>query len=343
MRKKIIILLIAIVIFGGVTVLLFLKPSSQLPQNNQANNSQLIIAGDQQDQIQPLHPMSIESLRKGDYPGGDFVIEEKLPNGTNYAQYIASYKSEGLKIYGLLTVPMTQKPEKGFPAILFIHGYIPPKQYSTTGNYPTYQARLARSGFVTFKPDLRGHGKSEGEPVSAHFSEKYVVDTLYALEYLKRYSDVDAQRIGYWGHSNGGEIGLRVLVVSPDIQAASLWAGVVGSYEHMFETYNHKIPFLNNVSSTDLVVQNGFPSQNRAFWKQLDPYFYLQDITAPLELQHGTNDQSVPVELSIRLKEAMEQAQKPVQYYEYKGDDHNISKNVETAFQRTITFFRENL
>ena len=94
---------------------------------------------------------------------------------------------------------------------------------------------MARSGFVTFKPDLRGHGNSGGAPVSAHYSEKYVVDTLYAIEYLKNQEDVNRQRIGYWGHSNGGEIGLRVVVVSSDIKAASFWAGVVGSYEDMYE------------------------------------------------------------------------------------------------------------
>lgn len=145
-----------------------------------------------------LHPMSIKYLRSQEFSGGDFVIEKQLANGTNYKQYIASYRSEGLKIYGLLTVPLAPKPEKGFPAILFIHGYIPPREYSTTGNYPTYQARLARAGFVTYKPDLRGHGDSEGEPVSAHYSEKYVIDTLSALDSLKKYVEVDPLRIGYW-------------------------------------------------------------------------------------------------------------------------------------------------
>jgi len=290
-----------------------------------------------------LHPMSIESLRSGEYPGNDFVIEKELANGTNYKQYIVSYQSEGLKIYGLLTVPLGVKPENGWPAIIFVHGYIPPKQYSTTGNYPTYQARLARAGFVTFKPDLRGHGNSEGEAVSAHYSEKYIVDTMYAISYLKNYQDLDADRIGYWGHSNGGEIGLRTILISDDIKAASLWAGVVGSYQDMFETYNYKIPFLRNVTSTDLVIEHGLPSENEEFWSQIDPYTFLGDIDIPVELQHGTADESVPVELSISLKNKLEELGKDVVLYEYKGDDHNISGNVGPAFERTINFYKENL
>ena len=190
------------------------------------------------------HPMAITSLRQQSYPGGNFTIEQTLSNGTNYQQHIASYQSEGLKIYGLLTIPTTPKPEGGYPAILFIHGYIPPEQYSTINNYPTYQATLARSGMVTFKPDLRGHGNSEGAPVSAHYSEKYTIDTLNALAYLKNNQDVNPNRIGYWGHSNGGEIGLRTILITKDIKAASFWAGVVGSYQDMFETHIDNIPFL---------------------------------------------------------------------------------------------------
>ncbi len=290
-----------------------------------------------------LFPMSIESLRQRSYPGDAFTIEETLPNGTDYQQYRVSYRSEGLKIYGLLTIPLTPKPESGYPAILFIHGYIPPKQYSTTGSYPTYQATLARSGFITFKPDLRGHGESEGEAVSAHFSEKYTVDTLYALSYLKKYPDVDPNRIGYWGHSNGGEIGLRVLVISPDIKAASLWAGVVGNYKDMFETYNDQIPFLQNIRETPLIRENGLPTENPEFWGQLDPYSYLEGITTPVQLQHATGDASVPITLSQHLNEELKKAGKNVEYFEYIGDDHNIGNNSGKAWQRSIEFFRKNL
>ena len=294
------------------------------------------------DEVKEKHPMEIDVLKSRDYTGGDFVIERTLDNGTNYKQFVVSYLSEGLKIYGLLTVPLSTKPANGFPAIVFIHGHIPPKQYSTIKSYPTYQARLARAGFITFKPDLRGHGNSEGEPSSAHYSEKYVVDTMYAIFVLKKYKDTDSNRIGYWGHSNGGEIGLRIVVISPDIKAASFWAGVVGSYKDMWETYNTKIPFLRN-RNNPLIDEYGLPSANPDFWNKIDPYSYLNDITIPIQIQHGTADKSVPIELSIHLRDELKKINKQVEYFEYIGDNHNISNNVNIAFQRDIEFYKKNL
>ena len=287
-----------------------------------------------------LHPMAIESLRQREYPGGEFVIEQTLPNGSNFKRYLASYQSEGLKIYGLLTVPEAKKPEGGFPAILFVHGHIPPRMYSTINSYPTYPNYLSRNGFVMFKPDLRGHGNSEGEPSSAHYSHEYVVDALNALAYLKKHSDVNPERIGYWGHSNGGEIGLRAVLVDEDIEAASFWAGVVGSYEDMFETYIEDIPFLR--SENRLTEQYGLPSTTPSFWEKIDPYAYLDEIRIPIELQHGSNDKSVPVELSLSLKKALEDAGKRVEYWEY-FDDHNIGANSSRAWQRSIDFFHKYL
>ena len=53
----------------------------------------------------PISPLSIQYLREQEFPGSDIVIEQTLAPGSNYDRYYASYFSEGLKQYGLLTVP----------------------------------------------------------------------------------------------------------------------------------------------------------------------------------------------------------------------------------------------
>jgi hypothetical protein len=70
--------------------------------------------------------MSILAARQTPHPGSPITIVETLEPGVNYSRYIAYYESGGLKIYGLLTKPFGKRPEGGWPAIAFNHGYIPP-------------------------------------------------------------------------------------------------------------------------------------------------------------------------------------------------------------------------
>src|SRR6185436_7260660 len=150
------------------------------------------------------HPMSIQALRNGMYPGSDIVIQQELDRGANYRRFYTYYLSEGLKIYALLTVPDGEPPAGGWPAIVFNHGYIPPDVYRTTERYIAYVDLIARSGYIVFRPDYRGHGNSEGEAQGAYNSPDYVVDVLNAVASVKRYPDTDVNRIGMWGHSMGG-------------------------------------------------------------------------------------------------------------------------------------------
>src|ERR1700690_1470498 len=64
------------------------------------------------------NPLSIQSMRKRTYPGSTITIEQTLSPTPTYNQYIASYISDGLKIYALLTVPSGEKPTEGWPVIL---------------------------------------------------------------------------------------------------------------------------------------------------------------------------------------------------------------------------------
>src|SRR3990167_7289537 len=77
---------------------------------------------------------------------------------------------------------------------------------------------VANSGYVVFKPDYRGHGNSEGKPEGAYYSPAYTTDVLNAVASIKKFKDADPARIGMWGHSLGGNIVLRTMVVSKDIK-----------------------------------------------------------------------------------------------------------------------------
>jgi dipeptidyl aminopeptidase/acylaminoacyl peptidase len=148
-------------------------------------------------------------IRQQSYPGSPITVEQTLAPGTNYDQYVVSYQSDGHRIYALMTMPNGTKPATGWPAIVFNHGYIPPSAYRTTERYGAYVDAIARNGYIVFKPDLRGHGRSEGSDSVGHVvhgTPAYTVDVLNAVASLQGYDDADPSRIGMWGHSMGGSL-----------------------------------------------------------------------------------------------------------------------------------------
>jgi uncharacterized protein len=280
------------------------------------------------------HPLTIEYLRKLEYPATDIVFEETLDVGPNYYRYIASYYSEGLKQYGLLTIPFGEKPETGWPVIIFNHGFIPPDVYQTTERYVAYVDGFARSGYIVFRPDYRGHANSEGNPSGAYGSPAYTIDVLNAVAALKEYPDADPNRIGMWGHSMGGYITLRAMVVDPSIKAGVIWAGVVASYSEMIDV-NGRPRF----GTRRLLERYGPPNLNLEFWDSISANSYLEDLSGPLQLHHGSADHSVPHYFSLNLAEEAALSGRMAEVYIYDGDDHNISGYFTAAMLRSIEFF----
>jgi len=291
------------------------------------------------------NPMTIEVMRSGSYPGSDIVIVNELDRGFNYRRYYAYYLSDGLKIYGLLTLPDGQKPESGWPAIVFNHGYIPPNVYRTTERYIAYVDEIARAGYIVYRIDYRGHDASEGEASGAYGSPGYAVDVLNAVAALKRLPEVNPEKIGMWGHSMGGYLTLRAMVISSDVKVGVIWAGVVGSYPEMLYNWRRSGSFTPSPSSrgvgwrTQWLERYGTPEENPVFWDSVSATSYLSEISGPLQLHHGTADEDVPLEFSIRLAERARAAGKIADLYTYEGDNHNISKNFATAMSRTIAFY----
>jgi dienelactone hydrolase len=288
--------------------------------------------------------LTIDYLRSLEFPGSELVIEQELAPGSNYQRYVASYQSEGLKIFGLLTVPNGEAPATGWPAIIFNHGYIPPDVYRTTERYVGYQDGFARNGYVTFKSDYRGHGFSEGDARSAYGTPDYTIDVLNATASVKQLPYVDVDRIGMWGHSMGGYITVRAMLADPDIKAGVIWAGVVASYPDIIERWTRTGPRLNIPERArrwreQIAEQVGTPAQNPVYWASVSANSYVDELPGPIQLHHGTNDATVPILFSELLYEEIQAVDGDVEFFTYPGDDHNLSQQFNTAMVRSIAYF----
>ncbi len=279
------------------------------------------------------NPVSIQALKAREYPGSPLTVRQTLAAGSTYTRQVVSYQSEGLRINALLTVPRGTPPQGGWPAIVFNHGYIPPAEYRTTERYVAYQDAFARAGFVTLKSDYRGHGSSDGQALGGYDDPGYTVDVLNAAASLRRDPRVNPDRLGLWGHSMGGQLSLKAMIVDPRLKAASLWAGVIASYDVLATDWN---PPPGEKRTLDAV--------NRRYLRLLSPNAYLRELNGrPIQLHHGTNDKDVPYSFQKNLADDLRNAGQGVEAYRYDGDNHNLSGNLRTALNRSVQFFRENL
>jgi len=306
-------------------------------------------------------PISIlylrEKIKELDSP--KYEIVQKVGVYPKYESFIVSYLSEGEKVYSLLTIPKEETPIGGFPTIIFNHGYIPPKSYSTTGNYSSYVDFLASNGFVVMKIDMRGHGNSEGLAIGTYFGSSYTLDVISALKSLQKSEIVNPNRIGVWGHSMSGNLVLRTLLISDELKAGVIWAGAVYSYKDFSkyrisdnsfqrpQVFQSQTPHKNREASDEIVKFREDASLvdfSNEFWKAISLTENLEFLNSPLQIHHAINDDVVNVGYSRDLKTELEKNNKIFEYFEYQTGGHNITGvSFQQAMQRSVEFFKKNL
>jgi dipeptidyl aminopeptidase/acylaminoacyl peptidase len=286
--------------------------------------------------------LDILKMRSRSYPGSALTTVQVLRPGSNYRRSVVSYRSDGLRINALLTVPNGTPPKGGWPAIVFNHGYVPPNVYRTTERYVAYQDAFARAGYVTIKSDYRGHGSSEGEATGAYWSPGYTNDVLNATASLRKFPGVDPNRIGMWGHSMGGHLTLRAMVIDKNIKVGVIWAGVVVDYDELMTAWRRpgRAAPPGALRRRELITAKfGTPKANPAFWQAVSPNFFLKDVSGPIQIHHGSADTDVPLSFGQSLARQLRAAGKPTELYTYAGDDHNLSRNLRTALNRSVAYF----
>ena len=300
----------------------------------------------------PFVWMFLPALQHRSYPGSNLTIVKILRPGRNYNQYLTYYYSDKLKIYALLTIPQQATPSGGFPVILFNHGYIKPQNYNTQTSYARYVNALASQGYIVFKPDYRGNGNSQGSPAQSFISPQYIIDDLNALSSIERFKLANPDKIGIWAHSMGGNITLYDLVIAKNIKAAVIWSGLVGSYSETLKWWEksnkHNIKqksYINTVKVVNNIIKFiGTPESNPFMWQFIDPSADIKDITAPVQLDAGLDDHTLPVKFSEDFATRLRNAHKSVQLNLYPREDHSISgPHFKVAMQNSINFFNKYL
>ena len=144
-----------------------------------------------------------------------------------YKEEEVGYKNlkDNLKLTGTLTLPLG---DKKFPAVILITGSGTQDRDGTVFEHRPFLVLadyLTKKGIAVLRVDDRGIGGSDlgsGAPTT----ENFVGDVLAGVEYLKSRKEINPQKIGLIGHSEGGAIAPLAAVRSKEIAFIVMLAGL---------------------------------------------------------------------------------------------------------------------
>ena len=207
-------------------------------------------------------------LNLGQFAAGPAYQQHFSGDGSApYHSYVASYDSDGSRLYARVDLPSRAAPASGYPVLLFVHGWYGREaapgfdfMYQAESLYSRYIDAFVDAGFVVLSPALRGHGTVNGiqaeglEFLDAWDNASYLSPIFYAIDILNLLEGVqsleavnwaewdhaetvriDASRINIAGQSQGADAVLTALAVSGEgstirntLAAGSIWSGCFG-------------------------------------------------------------------------------------------------------------------
>ncbi|MET0398936.1 MAG: dienelactone hydrolase family protein [Longimicrobiaceae bacterium] len=264
----------------------------------------------------------------------------KLPGGVTRS-FVAVPGFDGTPLPGYLFVP----PGTGRrPAVLVISGH-GNGIIETAGLTPSYQheaaLRLARAGYVTFTPELRGFGylglrignehlTTANNALMAGRSYKAFLlrDLRGMVDWLQAQPAVDPERMGVTGVSFGGEMSVALAAVDPRLRVvvAQGTEGGVGPHDGYHRDANPGFPH---------VLCHFFDTPNRHVARE-DPFLLVAP--RPMLLVRGTEEGPENAAFLALLRSA---------YRRFGPDARFVDRTVpgghEYFADPAIAFFREHL
>lgn len=191
---------------------------------------------------------------------------------------------------------------------------------------------LWKEGFSTVMVDLRAHGASGGNYCSYGYREKN--DIAAVADYLLQRDST--LKIGVWGHSLGGAVALQSLAADKRLQF-----GVVESTFADFRTIVYDYQWrMFKISSRTFADDAISRAAEQADFNpdQIKPFDAAKNITQPVFMGHGDEDEKISIEYGRKNFEHLATPDK--EFYVVKGGHHSdISSAGGADYQKAILAF----
>jgi dipeptidyl aminopeptidase/acylaminoacyl peptidase len=254
--------------------------------------------------------------------------------------------SSGTELGGYLTLP-PHRAAKNLPTILIAHGgpLGVRDPWYLNGSWENGEAQfLATRGYAVVQVNYRGsggRGRNFEDSGKRQMGTGMMQDMLDALHWAIEQGYTDAQRVCVYGASYGGYTAFFQPVYAPQgtFRCSVAIAGV------------SDIRIQANRSDT----RRSRAGKNflREAWGMDDPAYvaansaidHVDRFNVPVLIIHGEDDLRVPIQNAVVMRDALQKAGKPVEYFTRPKEGHGFFKeqnNIE-RYQITLAFLEKYL
>ncbi|MDB9720716.1 S9 family peptidase [Winogradskyella sp.] len=211
--------------------------------------------------------------------------------------------------------PANFDANKTYP--LFMYQYSGPgsqqvaNRWNSANDY--WYQMLAQQGYIVACVDGRGTGfKGAGfKKVTQNELGKYEIeDQISAAKALGALPYIDASRIGIWGWSYGGFMSSNALFKGNDVFKMAIAVAPVTSWRFYDTIYTER--YMTT------------PQENPSGYDENSPINHVDKLQGDFLLIHGSGDDNVHLQNTMRMVEALIQANKQFEWMIYPDKNHGI-------------------
>jgi uncharacterized protein len=280
----------------------------------------------------------IDSIASREYNGCCVERLRVYEQGANYTSWVIAYRSDDLRVTGLMAVPHGDGP---FPAAIINHGYFPFDAYDTGYDTLREVRYMASNGYVAVAPNYRNYAGSD--PGDHVWVPGYVYDVRNLVYALKEMPEVDGDRIGMMGHSMGGGITMQNIVSGADVKVAALYGTVTANEVERYEARVSRwaSPGSDGPSQVAQFYERyGSPDESPEIYARMSSENYWDNVQIPVIIHHGDADFVTPLQWAFDIEAGLRDAGKTVEMHVYPGAGHSFNgADFDLYMARTLAFF----
>jgi dipeptidyl-peptidase-4 len=267
------------------------------------------------------------------------ALAEKLNDYVLSEKEFTTLKTKNGEFNMYMIKPADFDPNRKYPLLMF--QYSGPgsqrvvNRFNEPGRHDYWHQMLAQEGFIIACVDGRGTGFKGRDFKKITYKELgklELQDQIEAAKELGRRSYIDQSRIGIWGWSFGGYMSSLAITKGADVFKMAIAVAPVTSWRFYDTVYTER--FLQT------------PEENPSGYDDNSPLNFAHLLEGDYLLIHGTGDDNVHVQNSMRMINALVDANKQFDYFGYPDRAHGIRKGRNTRyhlFQKMTTFIRNSL